>query len=560
MMGPKTLHRLSPSPHEHGSGSPHPLGRIGVGLDIALAALLALVFGFLVIWATYPDNLPPEWDEAVHLHDSIVFHNVLRAPQEISFDVVRAIANRSDMYPLLRPSGYYPPLVAGITSATYFWLPITPQGALLSNILFLVVLAVSVQQIGFHLFDRRVGWLACILVLACPIVFAESGLYMLDMPLTAVFALAIWILLWGRSFDHLARAALFGFVCGLGMLTKWTFVVFIFGPAAFVACEAVFRAGQGDRVRRIRHVCLAVVVGLATFGPYYLPILGELLSEAKRFSGWALAQGPSTTFSWSSAGYYGWLFWSEMGTPAIAILFLIGLVVLIREHDQHLALVAVSVLVPWALFTFAIANKQARYMMPLLIWVALIAAAACGGDWRVARARQRARLIMTSMLVMISLVQIGSHAWRIRSQSMAVAKLEWPIADIADALAEDLTNNPSGGTGVPPYVGVIPDHHYVNGQTLRYFTGQRRLPLNVIKLQRYDETSFDRFVDDFERYTYVLTKSAFATHSPVGQAALDAMDGFFGDHREFFEPLLTMTVEDGSEVALFARRDRSEGS
>jgi hypothetical protein len=135
----------------------------------------------------------------------------------------------------------------------------------------------------------------------------------------------------------------------------------------------------------------------------------------------------------------------------------------------------------------------------------------------------------------------------------------WPVAGLAAALGADLALHPPSPEQPPPYVGVIPDHHFVNGQTLRYYTAQLDLALNIIKLQRYDGQSAARFVDDFDRYSYLVTKDTLAVDAAAGQASADAMQAHLDAHRNRFETLHRAAMADGFEVTLLARRDRAGG-
>src|SRR5213594_42939 len=88
----------------------------------ALILLLAVAaFVMAVAPALRETGTPPGWDQSVHLRDSLVYERILRHPSVLAGGVLGAILHGSEDFPLLTPSGYYPPLVPGIT-------PLVPRG------------------------------------------------------------------------------------------------------------------------------------------------------------------------------------------------------------------------------------------------------------------------------------------------------------------------------------------------------------------------------------------------------------------------------------------------
>jgi len=106
----------------------------------------------------------------------------------------------------------------------------------------------------------------------------------------------------------------------------------------------------------------------------------------------------------------------------------------------------------------------------------------------------------------------------------------------------------------PMSLAVLADHQYINDQALRYYTVLRRLPLNVKKVQSYRDTAYEEFIEAFDRYDYVLTKSASNTAISAFQPSTDKMQSFFFSNADRFTCLMASPEPDGSTVSIFARK------
>src|SRR5882724_7616713 len=96
------------------SAARRPAGQEMLILLLGVAAIVAAVSPGLRETGT-----PPGWDQSVHLRDSLVYERILRHPSALTNGVFGAILHGSEDFPLLTPSGYYPPLVPGLTALLY---------------------------------------------------------------------------------------------------------------------------------------------------------------------------------------------------------------------------------------------------------------------------------------------------------------------------------------------------------------------------------------------------------------------------------------------------------
>lgn len=510
------------------------------------------------------DFIPPKWDEAVHLRDSFVFYNIISDPFQLNFQVIKEIINKSDQYPLIRPSGYYPPLAPILTSLLYFIFGMSATVALMSNVIFLAILIFSVYKIGTLMFDRIIGLLASLLILLFPVILQHSIIYYLDLPLTALTALSFFTILKTDYFRDTKFSVIAGVCFGLGMLTKWTFLFFILGPLCYTIVKAFTIVSVEKRSKSFffqksfKNIILFIILSIVIFGPYYFPILSQLLKETFKYSHGPLSHGPNSIFSFDSIVYYFLALWKEMITPFGFILFIIGLVLLSISKNKYKILLFVWIIIAYIIFTFIIQTKTPRFMMPWLVPISLIitfcineiaAFKILNGKFKLGR-----------YFFLLSLIVFGIFFFRedlkLKDSIITRSKENWKINEIVSVIEKDMIINKKiiQSNNKPIYLGTIPDHDYINGQTIRYYASLRNLPINVIKIQDYTNTAFDKFVHQFDRYDYILTKNISNIVLPSFQKSLDNMNNFFYSHINNFISLKTFPEPDGSEVSIFKRK------
>lgn len=534
-------------------------------LDYLLLSLVLLLYGINIYYLTSLDFEPPKWDESVHLRDSLVFYNVLSDPFQINLEIIKEIINKSEQYPLLRPSGYYPPFAPILTSILYLMFGTSSKVAVMSNIIFLIILNLSVYEIGKYLFNRNVGLLACFIILLYPIVLTNSVIYMLDLPLMAMVALGISILLKTNCFNDTKFSIFSGIALGLGMLTKWTYIFFVIGPICYLILKVYREGNSGEGSERIINsskpiwnIFIFLVASILTFGPYYFPILPSLIEETFRYTKGVLVHSPVSLFSFASVSFYPVALWKDMITPFGFIVLTIGILIISFSKNRYKAFLFLWLIIPYLVFTFVIQNKQPRYMMPLLVPISLIISYAIS-EFEIPNGiaiSTKLKKYTISLSLIIFIIFFIREDLRLRNSIISSSKVDWKITEIVSVLEQDVSeyNSSNQSYKIPKYLGVIPDHHFINGQTIRYYTTLKLLPINVIKLQNYRGTALEEFVEKFDRYDYILTKNISNVAITSYQKSIDDMHNFFYSNINQFENLLTINETDGSQISIYKRK------
>lgn len=220
---------------------------------LVLTAAIALA-NFL--WLT-ANQRPPVDDEAMHLLSALKYSNLLQHPP-YRWDLMLAV---DFVYPPFFP------FFAALTSKLLGISGIVPL--VMSNIFFLAVTFLSLYGIGIKMGDRRLGVLASFILALCPMFFHLSRMFMLEIPLTAMVTLTLWLLLRSDGFKKTRWSVLTAVAVGCGLLTKQSFIIFFAGPALYSFLSARALADPQEKRRQILNVCLLATLGTAILFYWY---------------------------------------------------------------------------------------------------------------------------------------------------------------------------------------------------------------------------------------------------------------------------------------------------
>jgi hypothetical protein len=167
------------------------------------------------------ENLPPTYDPSYHLLRTLDFADQLTGKEP------------TGPLRILRTSYYYPPL--------FYWTAVPFQvvwgpskdAAVSSLLIYLSLAMLATYGIGSRLFSRPVGLIAAVLLCCYPVIFGLAREFYPDLPLVGLVGLGFYALLVSDGFRNRRGSVLFGVATGLGMLSKWTYPIFLIGPVAY---------------------------------------------------------------------------------------------------------------------------------------------------------------------------------------------------------------------------------------------------------------------------------------------------------------------------------------
>jgi hypothetical protein len=400
------------------------------------------------------DRRPPEWDNANHLERAVQCSRDLRTGD------VRGIFERSS---------FYPPLVFCLAGAGMLLGLSDAAAAGAAMVGFLGLGIAAVYLLGRALADGTVGVAAALLFGSAPFVVFSTLRFQLDLPLAAMVALALVVLLATDRLTRRPMALVFGVVCGLGMLTKPTFALYVLVPVIMV----LTRGGRRGVVNVVLAAFVATVVSLPWFGPRLFGLQAQLGARAFRQ---AAEAGYPETLSLAGVTFYPRMLLQQFGVGA-SLLFALGLVVAAWRRQW---LMLGTLLGPFVVLSLLIQNKNLRFTLPLLGVMAVIAALALT---TLPRGVRRGAVIV---LVLLGAVQVAAVAGgmppNVRLPWLGVwwvpdsppMRTDWQHAKILALLEQDRR-------GAPATVSVVPNDNFFAVSNFRYYAVRDRLDLRFVR-------------------------------------------------------------------------------
>ena len=330
--------------HQMGAGL---LRRDGVLWLLGIACFLLVN----LIWELL-NQTPPIWDMAHHQLNGLYYLQAWRAGH-----FFERFAEITD---------YYPPFYYLQEAAVMALWPGTQFLAFLANLPGVLLLSYCTFRMAEE-YRLPYGWLAGLLPLMMPMVAWTSRETLLDVPLSGWVAAGVYVILKSEAFAKPGWSILLGLVFALGMLTKWTFVAFLFFPVLVALIQS------RSKLRSALHLFVASLVAAPLTLSWYWPNLQSLLDRfaLTASAGTELEKDPG----WTSVA--GWLYYPRcllsyyLYLP-LAFLFVAAIVILVRRRRlSDLALVWAWLVGGWVLLTLLDA-KDPRYIMPLVAPVSLI--------------------------------------------------------------------------------------------------------------------------------------------------------------------------------------------
>jgi hypothetical protein len=342
------------------------------------AVAATAIFIAITCWWLTQDRGIPIYDAGDQLETALLYHNMLAAGN------IFGPFTFNNIYPILgHMVGAVAALIGGVNVAS----PIIGE-----NVVFVPLLALGCYQTGRLLFGSLAGLLAVVFVLGSPLLISMFHVFLLDAPLTAAVALAMWLVLASEDFSRVGVSAAAGLAVGLGVNIKVQFALFIGVLVLAVLLHGGWRNWRGF----VAFTVLALAVGL----PWYV----EHSSELKEM--FELASSGGGTPAGNIPARYStdnllWYFWSVLNSQLLVALFVLAvtgffwtLVSVVRDPRKQGARLEFLVggFGAWFVITFVTIHHDIRYGMPLLGYLAVV-----GTGW-IACVPRKARLVGVAIL------------------------------------------------------------------------------------------------------------------------------------------------------------------
>jgi len=306
----------------------------------------------------------PDYDSGVHLQGAFGYYNAIAAGRLFE--------------PLTGFTGYAP--FAEFIGSVGRWVggPHVASPVLAQNVVFVSLLALGCYQTGRLLSGSAAGLLAVVFALGSPMITGEFHEFFLDPPEAAMVAVTVWLLLASNRFEDNRYSALAGLTAGLGMLTKQTFPFFIAGLVLVMLARGGWRQWRG----------LLVFAGVtaAVAGPWYVIHLEQIRASGASVEAAATAGGRNPArWSGENLSWYAWAVTNHVLLLPLSLAAAAGAAVgavrfaRTRAKDNLVPELLGGLIASWLILTIFIPFKDNRYILPFLVYAAVL-----GTVWLVA--------------------------------------------------------------------------------------------------------------------------------------------------------------------------------
>ena len=291
-----------------------------------------------------------------------------------------------------------PPLFMLTSLPLYFLFGVTPDIAVMTNLVFLFILLLSVYGIGKKLFNKDTGLLAAFILSTYPIIFGFSRIYMQDIALTAMVTLSILLLILTENFSNRKYSLLFGLTAALGVLTRHAYPIFLIGPCLYFLLIPFFEKNV-ERKRVIINATLSLALCFLIVSFWYIPNIAFALNYFSSGDITPRSLNQIFPFSKESSLYYLSALSNSQIFPVYFLLFLVSLVFLAIRRVKKIVFLLVWIIVSY-IITSSLGDKIPRYTIPYLPAVALITALGVN-----IIEKKKIRKILISLIVFFGLIQ-----------------------------------------------------------------------------------------------------------------------------------------------------------
>ena len=333
------------------------------------------------------NQAPTHWDDSWYLIDSLKM-----------FDGLTTTGLRGWAMDFWGAGGRQAAADVRAAHADLFGLWPKPQGGDGRAAFFLPVLLLAVYGIVKRLWNGRAALLAVFITGSLPIIYGLATWYIVELGLAALTAAAIWALIRSEDFTQTRFVLLFSFICGLGMLQKILFPLYVGPLAAYFLwrwwtrrrlAKAIGDSAESNFPRPLVTLASVCLPAFLVAGPWYAYNLRRAVERAL-FSGYSHREadlyGTGEPFTLTAiVGYFRKIVNEGIGPSYLLIAIAVGLVVLLAGRRGSMGRRLPErwtghrwIIVGWWMLGFVVflfgRNKDIRFIAPLLLIFSIVLA------------------------------------------------------------------------------------------------------------------------------------------------------------------------------------------
>ena len=230
-------------------------------------------------------------------------------------------------------------------------------------VVILVILIFSAYYVGKKLKNNEFGLLTALFVSFIPGIYNFSRVPMPDFALTSLLVLSICLMLYTNKFKNKKITLLFGLSCGIGMLTKWTFVTYIIAPFTIYFFHSFTIRKLYNK--RIKNLLIGLLIGVLICLTWYFNKISFILERGINLNeDFAIELGEYNAYSFDNLKYYHTKFHPVLIGYLMPIL-IIFVIVFTLIKSKHKLIFLSWIFIPYVFLSLA-PWKNPRYILPIL--------------------------------------------------------------------------------------------------------------------------------------------------------------------------------------------------
>lgn len=493
------------------------------------AVLWCFLAGATLLWL-WLDRSPPNWDDAWYLTNSLVMYDAL---------VEGGVAGYARTF--LTILGVKAPLITVLPTPFYILLGRRWHAAYLVNAVAMLLLLGAVYSIGRRYGSPRAGLVAAYITGTMPLLYGLSRWFLVEYALTALVAATMWLLLDWLEREKTRAALLLGVACGLGLLMKISFPLFVLGPFSYALARSK---------RRLRMLAASAVPCLALALPWYLFHYKAAIRTAltSAYGEAAAVYGTGDVFSVLAIARYLQRVVNQ-GTSLYYVLLavsLAGFLLIRRKQFSPGFTMALLWGAPFVVFVFG-SNKDVRLLAPILPAFAL----ALGLLFDLTFPARPTGNILAGLLLAFPLLSMLATSFGVpfrlpaAGYARSYSRREWPLQELLNVICSSTTFR----VGERKQVLLGTDRANFNADNLTLTAVRGRLPLHIATI------AYER---DVSAVQSALDRTAFFVYKEGGEPESAFFNRHFGEALKylrtsghFTEIPYARTLPDGGVAHIF---------
>lgn len=319
-----------------------------------------------LVWS-FSNHGMPDWDAAGHVLNGFTYRDLLKHPH-LTGDWI---------YKFLSVNYLYPPAVYILNGAVKLVLGISPWVDALVKAFYQALLCVSIYGITKGLLkDRLAAVMAVVIVNFYPETSFLSNQIMLDFPMIAMVALALWALITWQAKPTIKNTVLLGLAIGLACMTKQLAGAFIIVPTAIVFLQTLLTKQFKSTGKLIGCGLIPAVMA----APWLIATYPSLQKLAQYNTNAMDTMTTKLSYGWVVQQYLEGF--PAMMSPLLLCAFIASLLIIGGKTHRTLVLLAASAIGGVLLIsTLKWAYPLDRYSVPALVATAVYTGAAFSYAW-----------------------------------------------------------------------------------------------------------------------------------------------------------------------------------